>query len=151
MLKGFEPHRHLARLWSLDKAQNADDLQTWHTRVLKLIADYNSKNPETPLPDPSFVVELKFDGLTLNLTYEQGQLVQASTRGNGTVGEGILAQIKTIKSIPLEIPYDQGTIEVQGEGIMFLSVLEKYNQTATDPLKNARNAAAGPCVIRIPK
>ena len=94
------------------------------TRVLKLIADYNSKNPENPLPDPSYVVELKFDGLTLNLTYEQGQLVQASTRGNGTVGEGILAQIKTIKSIPLEIPYVEGTIEVQGEGIMFLSVLE---------------------------
>jgi DNA ligase (NAD+) len=143
ILKGFDPHKHLARLWSLDKAQNAEDLQTWHTRVLKLIADYNSKNPENPLPDPTYVVELKFDGLTLNLTYKQGELVQASTRGNGTVGEGILAQIKTIKSIPLEIPYNQGTIEVQGEGMMFLSVLEAYNQTATDPLKNARNAAAG--------
>ncbi|MBD0384116.1 NAD-dependent DNA ligase LigA [Paenibacillus sedimenti] len=143
ILKGFEPHRHLSRLWSLDKAQNAEDLQAWHTRVLKLIADYNSKNPEQPLPDPSYVVELKFDGLTLNLTYERGQLVQASTRGTGTVGEGILAQIKTIKSIPLEIPYDQGTIEVQGEGMMFLSVLEAYNRTAAEPLKNARNAAAG--------
>ncbi|GFZ98009.1 DNA ligase 2 [Paenibacillus marchantiophytorum] len=143
ILKGFEPHRHLSRLWSLDKAQNATDLQTWHTRVLKLIADYNTKNPEQPLPDPTYVVELKFDGLTLNLTYEQGKLVQASTRGNGTVGEGILAQVKTIKSIPLEIPYDQGTIEVQGEGMMFLSVLEAYNQTGADPLKNARNAAAG--------
>ncbi len=143
ILKGFDPHKHLARLWSLDKAQNAEDLQTWHTRVLKLIADYNSKNPENPLPDPTYVVELKFDGLTLNLTYKQGELVQASTRGNGTVGEGILAQIKTIKSIPLEIPYNEGTIEVQGEGMMFLSILEAYNQTATDPLKNARNAAAG--------
>ncbi|KQX63784.1 NAD-dependent DNA ligase LigA [Paenibacillus sp. Root444D2] len=143
ILKGFDPHKHLARLWSLDKAQNAEDLQTWHTRVLKLIADYNSKNPENPLPDPTYVVELKFDGLTLNLTYKQGELVQASTRGNGTVGEGILAQIKTIKSIPLEIPYKDGTIEVQGEGMMFLSVLQAYNQTATDPLKNARNAAAG--------
>jgi len=143
ILKGFEPHRHLARLWSLDKAQTAEDLQAWHTRVLKLIADYNSKNPGEPLPDPSYVVELKFDGLTLNLTYERGQLVQASTRGTGTVGEGILAQVKTIKSIPLEIPYDQGTIEVQGEGVMFLSVLEAYNQTAAEPLKNARNAAAG--------
>lgn len=151
LLKGFEPHRHLARLWSLDKAQNATDLATWHTRVLKLIADYNSKNPETPLPDPTYVVELKFDGLTLNLTYEQGQLVQASTRGNGTVGEGILAQVKTIKSIPLEIPYDQGTIEVQGEGVMFLSVLEAYNQTAAEPLKNARNAAAGALRNQNPK
>jgi len=143
VLKGFEPHRHLSRLWSLDKAQNAEDLGVWHTRVLKLINDYNGKNPETPLPDPSFVVELKFDGLTLNLTYTDGKLTQAATRGNGVVGESILAQIKTIKSIPLEIPFKPGTIEVQGEGMMFLSVLEAYNQTAAEPLKNARNAAAG--------
>ncbi len=143
ILKGFEPHRHLARLWSLDKAQNAEGLKTWHARVLKLIADFNSKNPDNPLPAPSFVVELKFDGLTLNLTYEKGRLVQASTRGTGLVGEGILAQVKTIKSIPLEIPYTDGIIEVQGEGMMFLSVLEEYNKSAAEPLKNARNAAAG--------
>ena len=88
-------------------------------------------------------MELKFDGLTLNLTYQDGKLVQASTRGNGTVGEGILSQVKTIKSVPMTIPYSEGTIEVQGEGIMNLSVLEQYNQTAAEPLKNARNAAAG--------
>lgn len=143
LLNGFEPHRHRARLWSLDKAQNQDDLLTWHTRVLKLVNDYNTRNPETPLPEPSYVVELKFDGLSLNLTYDGGQLVQASTRGNGVVGEGILAQVKTIKSIPLEIPFKDGIIEVQGEGMMFLSVLEAYNKTAVEPLKNARNAAAG--------
>jgi DNA ligase (NAD+) len=142
-LKGFVPHRHLARLWSLDKAQNTESLKVWHTRVLKLINEYNSKNPDNPLPDPSYAVELKFDGLTLNLTYTNGRLVQASTRGNGVVGEGILAQVKTIKSIPLEIPYTEGTLEIQGEGMMFLSVLEHYNHTAADPLKNARNAAAG--------
>ncbi|WP_059048775.1 NAD-dependent DNA ligase LigA [Paenibacillus senegalimassiliensis] len=143
LLEGFKPHRHLAPLWSLDKAQNEDQLQNWNARVLRLIADYNVKNPETPLPDPSYVVELKFDGLTLNLTYTDGKLVQASTRGNGVVGEGILAQVKTIKSVPLSIPYAEGTIEVQGEGIMNLSVLAKYNETAAEPLKNARNAAAG--------
>lgn len=143
LLEGFKPHRHLAPLWSLDKAQNEEQLQNWNARVLRLIADYNVKNPETPLPDPSYVVELKFDGLTLNLTYTGGQLVQASTRGNGVVGEGILAQVKTIKSVPLSIPYAEGTIEVQGEGIMNLSVLAKYNETAAEPLKNARNAAAG--------
>jgi DNA ligase (NAD+) len=142
-LKGFVPHRHLSRLWSLDKAQNIESLMTWHARVVKLINDYNSKNPDLPLPNPSYVVELKFDGLTLNLTYKEGRLVQASTRGNGIVGEGILAQVKTIKSIPLEIPYNAGTIEIQGEGMMFLSVLEEYNKTAVEPLKNARNAAAG--------
>jgi DNA ligase (NAD+) len=142
-LKGFVPHRHLARLWSLDKAQNIDSIMTWHARVVRLIADYNSKHPDNPLPDPSYVVELKFDGLTLNLTYKEGRLAQASTRGNGSVGEGILAQVKTIKSIPLEIPYTGGTLEIQGEGMMFLSVLEEYNKTAVEPLKNARNAAAG--------
>ncbi|WP_339322500.1 NAD-dependent DNA ligase LigA [Paenibacillus sp. FSL W8-0194] len=143
LLKGFVQHRHLAPLWSLDKAQNADQLQSWNARVAKLVADYNSKNPDNPLPQPSYAIELKFDGLTLNLTYKDGRLVQAATRGNGVVGEGILAQVKTIKSVPLTIPYKEGTIEVQGEGIMNLSVLEKYNQTAAEPLKNARNAAAG--------
>lgn len=115
----------------------------WHTRASKLVNDYNGRNPGNPLPPLSFVVELKFDGLTLNLTYENGALVQAATRGNGVVGEGILAQVKTIRSIPLTIPYNEGVIEIQGEGIMNLSVLEKYNKTAAEPLKNARNAAAG--------
>ncbi|AZS17494.1 NAD-dependent DNA ligase LigA [Paenibacillus lutimineralis] len=143
LLEGFKPHRHLASLWSLDKAQNEEQLLNWNARALRLIADYNTKNPNNPLPDPTYVVELKFDGLTLNLTYSDGKLVQASTRGNGVVGEGILAQVKTIKSVPLTIPYHEGTIEVQGEGIMNLSVLNKYNETAAEPLKNARNAAAG--------
>lgn len=143
LLKGFEPHRHLSRLWSLDKAQNADDLLAWHNRILRLIQEHNSKFPDDSLPDPQFVVELKFDGLTLNLTYRDGVLVQAATRGNGSIGEGILAQVKTIRSIPLNIPYRGGTVEIQGEGLMYLSVLEKYNQTAAEPLKNARNAAAG--------
>ncbi|WP_258960847.1 NAD-dependent DNA ligase LigA [Paenibacillus aquistagni] len=144
LLSGFTPHRHLSRLWSLDKAQDTEDLLQWHQRVVKLVQDYNTKNPDqTPLPDPSFVVELKFDGLTLNLTYTDGVLVQAATRGNGVTGEAILPQVKTIRSVPLTIPYKEGSIEVQGEGLMNLSVLEAYNQTAADPLKNARNAAAG--------
>ncbi|MGM0884148.1 MAG: NAD-dependent DNA ligase LigA [Bacillota bacterium] len=144
LLKGFEPYKHRARLWSLDKAQNAEDLLAWNTRLLRAVADYNAKHPdEEPLPQPTYVVELKFDGLTLNLTYEDGQLVQAATRGNGAVGEGILQQVRTIRSVPLTIPFNDGIIEVQGEGIMQLSVLAKYNETAVEPLKNARNAAAG--------
>lgn len=143
VLKGFSEHRHMARLWSLDKAQNREGLLAWHARAQKLLDQYNAANPETPLPPLSFAIELKFDGLTLNLTYKNGLLTQASTRGNGTVGEGILPQVKTIRSIPLQIPYTEGTFEVQGEGVMFLSVLESYNQTAAEPLKNARNAAAG--------
>ncbi|SHE15379.1 NAD-dependent DNA ligase LigA [Chlamydia abortus] len=143
LLKGFEPHKHRARLWSLDKAQNEEGLMAWYQRIQKLIQQYNQANPDHPLPPLSFVVELKFDGLTLNLTYDRGTLVQAATRGNGTVGEGILAQVRTIRSVPLTIPYKDGVIEVQGEGLMFLSVLEEYNKTAEEPLKNARNAAAG--------
>lgn len=143
VLKGFDPHRHLSRLWSLDKAQSKEDLLAWHARVQKLVNDYNEKHPDEPLPPPAFVLELKFDGLTLNLTYENGELKQAATRGNGTVGEGILAQVRTIRSVPSSIPYKHGVLEVQGEGFMYLSVLSKYNETAADPLKNARNAAAG--------
>lgn len=143
LLKGFEPHRHLSRLWSLDKAQNHDDLMAWYQRAQKLVDQYNAQHPDNPLPPLSFVLELKFDGLTLNLTYDHGELVQAATRGNGVLGEGILAQVKTIKSIPLRIAYKEGVVEVQGEGIMNLSVLDSYNRTAAEPLKNARNAAAG--------
>lgn len=143
LLKGFVEHKHLVRLWSLDKAQNMDDLMAWHARVQKLVEEYRTRNPEEELPPLSYVLELKYDGLTLNLTYDGGLLVQAATRGNGVVGEGILPQVKTIRSIPLQIPYDQGVLEVQGEGIMNLSVLEEYNKTAAEPLKNARNAAAG--------
>lgn len=143
LLKGFTPHRHLAPLWSLDKAQNIEQLRSWNARVLKLVNDYNTKNPANPLPEPCYAVELKFDGLTLNLTYQDGRLVQAATRGNGVTGEGILAQVKTIKSVPLTIPFKEGLIEVQGEGIMNLSVLADYNTRAAEPLKNARNGAAG--------
>jgi len=143
ILPGFVPHRHRHKLWSLDKAQHNAELLSWHTRALKLREQYNASHADDLLPPLSFVVELKFDGLSMNLTYDRGVLVQAATRGNGIVGEGILPQVKTIRSIPLEIPYQDGVIEVQGEVMMFLSVLEQYNKTAAEPLKNARNAAAG--------
>ncbi|ARU60163.1 DNA ligase (NAD(+)) LigA [Tumebacillus avium] len=144
----FPEHKHLARLWSLDKAQSADELREWDKRVRKLILDHNTKNPDgQPLPEPQYVLEQKFDGLTINLTYENGVLVQAATRGRGVVGESILPQVKTIKSVPLSIPFRDGLIEVQGEAIMPLSVLAKYNEQATETgaelLKNARNAASG--------
>lgn len=141
ILDRFEKHSHLGRLWSLDKSQSYDELRAWDQRVKRLINDYNNIS-ENKLPKPSYIMEYKFDGLTVNLTYNNGVLVQGATRGNGAVGEGILEQLKTIKSIPYNIDY-KGTIEIQGEGIMPLSALEKYNETADEPLKNARNAAAG--------
>ena len=135
-LSAFPEHRHLSPLWSMDKAQSEEELNAWFDRAEKLRAQ------EGTLPPLTYGVEYKFDGLTLNLTYDQGLLVQAATRGNGQVGEAILPQARTIRDVPLSIPW-KGLMEVQGECIMRLSVLEKYNQTAREPLKNARNAAAG--------
>ncbi|CAK7086614.1 NAD-dependent DNA ligase LigA [Tissierella sp.] len=137
----FEKHIHLGKLWSLDKSQNEGELISWDNRVRKSIKEYNLSN-EDKLPNPKYIVEYKFDGLTINLTYKDGLLVQGATRGNGIIGEAILPQLKTIKSIPLKIDF-KGTMEVQGEGLMPLSVLEEYNKVASEPLKNARNAAAG--------
>ncbi|NLW39342.1 MAG: NAD-dependent DNA ligase LigA [Tissierellia bacterium] len=141
ILDKFEKHYHIERLWSLDKCQSYGELRNWDKRIKRLIEEYNSSH-EDKIPSPTYVVEYKFDGLTINLTYRDGELVQGATRGNGTVGEAILPQIKTIKTIPLKIDYE-GTVEIQGEGLMPLSALEKYNETAEEPLKNARNAAAG--------
>ena len=130
-LKGFEKHTHIARLFSLDKAVSEEELRAFLTRVDKAAAG-----------EKEYTVEYKFDGLTVCLTYDKGEFVRATTRGNGVVGEDVTAQVLTIKSFPLKIAY-QGTLEVRGEAIIRLSVLEKYNQTAAEPLKNARNAVAG--------
>lgn len=136
ILPGFTPHRHLNRLWSLDKVQSREEFSTWLHRTKENIQKAGYEQP------CFFGVEYKLDGLSLCLTYQDGILVQAATRGNGEVGEGVLEQAKTIKSIPLSIPY-KGRLEVFGEGIMRLSVLEEYNKNAKEKLKNARNAAAG--------
>lgn len=140
-LDKFEKHVHLGKLWSLGKSQNIGELRNWDDRVRKLIYDYNRENDEK-LPEPTYVLEYKFDGLTINLTYKDGELVQGATRGNGIVGEAILPQLRTMKTIPFKIDF-KGTVEMQGEGLMPLHVLEEYNKTAAEPLKNARNAAAG--------
>lgn len=131
ILPGFQKHTHLAPLYSLDKAKTREELDAWEERLKK-----------QGLEKIEYSLEYKFDGLTLNLTYDKGLLVNAATRGDGLVGESILEQVKTIKSIPLSVPYT-GRFEVQGEGIMHLSDLAAYNETAKEPLKNARNGVAG--------
>ncbi len=136
VMEGFSEHRHIARLWSMDKAQSEEEILAWAQRAQKLTQEAGG------LPENTYCVEYKLDGLTINLTYDGGQLVQAATRGNGEVGEAILPQAMTIRTIPLTIPFT-GRMEVQGECIMRLSQLKKYNETADEPLKNARNAAAG--------
>lgn len=129
-IKEFERHKHISRLYSLDKCVTYDQLSAFFTRMKKAV-----ENPE-------YTVEYKFDGLTVCLTYDKGKFVRATTRGNGVEGEDVTAQALTIKSFPLTISYT-GTLEVQGEAIIRLSVLENYNKTAKEQLKNARNAAAG--------
>ena len=141
VLEEFKKHRHINKLWSLDKSQSFQELRDWKDRIGNLIKKYNNEN-EDKLPKPSYILEYKFDGLSINLTYENGELVQAATRGNGEIGESILDQARVIKNIPHHIKF-QGKMEVQGEGLMPLSTLDEYNKTAEEPLKNARNAAAG--------
>lgn len=136
VMEGFEQHRHIARLWSMDKAQSEEEILAWAQRCEKQTTEAGG------LPKNSYCVEYKLDGLTVNLTYDGGRLIQAATRGNGEVGEAILPQAMTIRTIPLTIPFT-GRMEVQGEGIMRLSELKKYNETSAELLKNARNAAAG--------
>ncbi len=130
-LSKFEQVRHLGRLYSLDKCKTREELGAWMDK-LRVAGKM-----------PRVSVEYKFDGLTINLTYRGGELVQAATRGDGVTGEVVTEQVKTIRSVPLSIPY-KGVLEVQGEGIMRLSALAEYNSDpAVTPLKNARNAAAG--------
>lgn len=131
VLPGFEKQTHLMPLYSLDKVRTTEELEAWEQRAKKIVDE-----PYT------YVVEYKFDGLTINLRYEDGLLTSAATRGDGSIGEVITRQVMTIHTVPLSIPY-KGRLEVQGEGMMRLSQLKKYNETANEPLKNARNAAAG--------
>lgn len=130
-ISAFEKHNHIEKLYSLDKATSEEQLRAFFQRILKVTPDF-----------PEFSVEYKFDGLTICLTYNEGRFVRATTRGNGTTGEDVTAQVLTVKSFPLTIDY-KGLLEVKGEAIIRLSVLEEYNLTAVEPLKNARNAVAG--------
>ena len=129
-IKAFEPHVHINKLYSLDKCNSFDELRAWDKKLRQIKQDI------------TYTVEYKLDGLTICLTYKNELLSCASTRGNGEVGEDVTAQIRTVKSVPTRIPYEK-TIEVQGEGIMRLSAFNKYNETAAEPLKNARNGVAG--------
>ncbi|MCL2810284.1 MAG: NAD-dependent DNA ligase LigA [Clostridia bacterium] len=135
-LAAFAPHRHLARLWSLGKTQSPQELADWANRCEKL------REKDGSLPPLCYAVEYKFDGIAINLTYEGGVLTQAATRGNGEVGEAVLAQARAVRHVPERVSF-AGRMEVRGEAIMRLSVLEAYNKTHAEPLKNARNGAAG--------
>ena len=93
ILDGFKKFVHEVPLYSLDKVQNYAGLENWVAGIKK------------EFPNSTFSVEYKFDGLSIVVEYENGNLVKAGTRGNGKVGEDVTAQVKTIKSVPLTIPF----------------------------------------------
>ncbi|HAT4107717.1 NAD-dependent DNA ligase LigA [Clostridium perfringens] len=142
ILPEFKKYTHKARLWSLDKAQTLEEIREWHNRNVKFVEEYNRTSDEE-LPPLKYILTKKFDGLTINLSYdENGVLVTGATRGTGAIGEDVTAQVKTIKSIPLKIDCHD-FLEIHGEAIMTTEAFEKYNSEADTPLKNLRNGAAG--------
>lgn len=130
ILKGFNKVTHKFPLYSLEKVNVYDDLEKWIIDIKKQV------------PNANFALDYKYDGLTVVLTYKNGVLLNSATRGNGVIGEDVTSQVKTIRTVPLTIDF-KGEVIIQGECIMKLSELEKFNKTSTEKLKNARNAAAG--------
>ena len=132
--KGFTKAKHLSRMWSLEDIFDAEELQKWLEKTYRL-----DKNV-------TFYCEPKYDGASLNLIYENGELQKGITRGDGTVGELITENVKTIRTIPLRIEHKE-LIEIRGEVVIFKDEFEKINKerlkNAEPPFANPRNAAAG--------
>jgi len=131
---GFNKAKHLSRMWSQEDIFDTKELEDWIKRASKVAENM------------SFVCEPKFDGASLNLIYENGLLKQAISRGDGTIGEDITQNAKTIHSIPIQIPYD-GTIEIRGEVVIKKDDFDIINQERIKneeaTFANPRNAAAG--------
>ncbi len=141
--KRFTAVAHKTPMLSLDNAFSVDELKEFHQRVVKGLENVSSEDIE-------YFVELKFDGLAVTLTYENGVFIQGATRGNGKEGEDITANLRTIKSIPLNISTDKekyGTLEVRGEVFMRRESFRELNKSreadGEAPFANPRNAAAG--------
>jgi DNA ligase (NAD+) len=134
VLEGFNKASHKARMWSMEDVFNEEELDAWIERVKKAKESF------------TFYCEPKFDGASLNLIYENGILLQAITRGDGSVGEDVTENVKTIGSIPLNIAY-QEPIEIRGEVVIKKADFEMLNLERlqhNEPLfANPRNAAAG--------
>ncbi len=143
--EAFEKTAHPAPILSLDKATARDEIFAWYTRISKLLP--------AGAPPPTFVVEPKYDGLTVVLHYRDGQLVMGATRGDGHVGEIITANLRTIPTVPLRIPVDPDGpqpppyLVVRGEVLILLKNFNALNQKLIaanePPFANPRNAAAG--------
>ncbi|MBS1853679.1 MAG: NAD-dependent DNA ligase LigA [Acidobacteria bacterium] len=142
--EGFVKAQHSSPMLSLDNTYNEDDLRNWERRVHEL----------TGRSDVDYVCELKLDGMSLALRYEDGQLVRGITRGDGSIGEDVTLNVRTVRSIPLSIPKDKlkkagvpANFEVRGEMLMPLAAFKKMNDERAahglSTFANPRNATAG--------
>ena len=134
VLDGFEKYSHQYPLYSLQDAFSREELEAFDARVRK------------ELPHPTYICELKIDGLSISLTYEKGILVVGATRGDGSVGENITENLKRVKDIPLTLP-EELDITVRGECYMPRASFDQVNQARQEngepEFANPRNAAAG--------
>ncbi|MEN1784792.1 MAG: NAD-dependent DNA ligase LigA [Bacteroidota bacterium] len=136
--KNFNTITHEQRMYSLDNSYSREDLLDWEKRVQRILGD-------VPI---EFVCELKYDGASISLTYEEGKLVQAVTRGDGYQGDEVTNNIKTIKSVPLQLQGDYpAKFHIRGEIILTLAGFAKMNQerlsNGEEPYMNPRNTASG--------
>jgi len=147
-IDAFEKHEHPQPLLSLSNAFDGTELREWYDRCQRGLADRFGN------VRPAVTAELKIDGVAIALTYEEGRLEVAATRGNGTVGEDVTHNIRTVERIPLRIPVSEAggrtppdRIEVRGEVFMRKSEFEALNERLVadgkDPFANPRNATAG--------
>ena len=134
VLDGFEKYSHQYPLYSLQDAFSREELEAFDARVRK------------ELPHPTYICELKIDGLSISLTYEKGILVVGATRGDGSIGENITENLKRVKDIPLTLP-EELDITVRGECYMPRASFDQVNQARQEngepEFANPRNAAAG--------
>lgn len=145
--EGFTSVAHRIGLLSLDNAFTLEELEAWYARLLKVL----DRTPEAgaPLPQLAMVGELKIDGNALALSYEQGVLVRAATRGDGERGEEITANVRTIQSVPLRLQLEQppAWVEVRGEALIpdgTFAAINAEREARGEPLfANPRNACAG--------
>ena len=136
--KNFETVIHAERMYSLGNTYSEDEIREWVTRVVK--------NLDGKVP--SFTCELKYDGASINLTYIKGALIKAVTRGDGTQGDNVTANVKTIPNIPLKLQGDfPDEFEIRGEILMPLSGFNLLNEkrvaSGVEPYMNPRNTASG--------
>jgi DNA ligase (NAD+) len=136
--KNFETIKHRYRMYSLDNSYSKEDLLEWENRCKKIVGD-------VPL---EYTCELKYDGASISLTYENGNLIKAVTRGDGFQGDDVTNNIKTIHSVPLKLQGDfPNKFDIRGEIVLPLAGFEKMNQDLIEigetPYSNPRNTASG--------